>query len=91
MKKNKYQSLKDAKEYLALQADGGFMIGKLALLLYPEGKEIVEGRGKQNQAIEDTERLLSENENITLFESALLVNNQLLRIDILEKKAIILT
>lgn len=85
-KKNKYQSLKDANEYLALLADGGFMIGKLAQLLYPEGKEIVEGRGKQNQAIEDTERLLSENENITLFEPAISVNNQLIRIDILEKK-----
>lgn len=85
-KKNKYQSLKDANEYLALLADGGFMIGKLAQLLYPEGKEIVEGRGKQNQAIEDTERLLSENKNITLFEPAISVNNQLIRIDILEKK-----
>ena len=85
-KKNKYPSQKDENEYLALLADGGFMIGKLAQLLYPDGKEIVEGRGKQNQAIEDTERLLSEYENITLFEPAILVNNQLVRIDILEKK-----
>lgn len=75
---------------MALLADGGFMIGKLAQLLYPEGKEIVEGRGKQNQAIEDTERLLSEYDNITLFEPAISVNNQLIRIDILEKKAVIL-
>jgi hypothetical protein len=85
-KKNKYPSLKDTNEYLALLADGGFMIGKLAQLLYPEGKEIVEGRSHQNQAIEDTERLLSTHNNITLFEPAILVNNQLVRIDILEKK-----
>lgn len=85
-KKNKYPSLKDGNDYLALLADGGFMIGKLAQLLYPSGIEIVEERGKQNQAIEDTQRLLSENDNITLFEPAILVNNQLIRIDILEKK-----
>jgi hypothetical protein len=85
-KKNKYPSLKDENEYLALLADGGFMIGKLAQLLYPDGKDIVEGRGKQNQAIEETETLLSEQENITLFEPAILVNNQLVRIDILVKK-----
>lgn len=85
-KKNNYPSQKDGNDYLALLADGGFMIGKLAQLLYPEGKEIVEGRGKQNEAIQETERLLAENENITLFEPAILVNNQLVRIDILVKK-----
>ena len=85
-KKAKYPSLKDENEYLALLADGGFMIGKLAQLLYPGGIEIVEGRGKQNEAIAETERLLTENEHITLFEPAILVNNQLVRIDILVKK-----
>jgi len=85
-KKAKYPSLKDENEYLALLADGGFMIGKLAQLLFPEGIEIVEGWGKQNEAIAETERLLTENEHITLFEPAILVNNQLVRIDILVKK-----
>jgi hypothetical protein len=85
-KKNKYPSQKDGNDYLSLLADGGFMIGKLAQLLYPEGKEIIEGRGKQNEAIRQTERLLAENINITLFEPALLVNNQLVRVDILVKK-----
>lgn len=84
-KKNNYPSQKDGNDYLALLADGGFMIGKLAQLLYPEGKPVVEGRGKQNQAIQETERLLAENEKITLFEPAILVNNQLVRIDILVK------
>jgi hypothetical protein len=84
-KKNKYPSQKDGNDYLALLADGGFMIGKLAQLLYPEGKEIMEGRGKQNEAIQETEILLAENEHITLFEPAIFVNNQLVRIDILVK------
>lgn len=87
-KKNKYPSQKDGNDYLALLADGGFMIGKLAQLLYPEGIDIIEGRGKQNEAIQKTERLLAENENITLFEPAILVNNQLVRVDILVKKGI---
>ena len=85
-KKNKYPSQKDSNEYLALLADGGFMIGKLAQLLYPEGVEIVEGRGKQEEAIQETDRLLAAHENITLFEPAILINIQLVRIDILEKK-----
>ena len=85
-KKNKFPSLKDENEYLALLADGGFMIGKLAQMLYPQGREIVEGRGMQAEAIRETERLIAESENITLFEPAILVNNQLVRIDILEKK-----
>jgi len=85
-KKNKYPSQKDGNDYLALLADGGFMIGKLAQLLYPDGVDIVEGRGKQNEAIRETERLLAEKENITLFEPAILVNNQLVRVDILVKK-----
>jgi CRISPR/Cas system-associated exonuclease Cas4 (RecB family) len=86
-KKHKYPSLKDTNDYLSLLADGGFMIGKLAQLLYPEGKEIIEGRNKQQMAIEQTEKLLEENENITLFEPIISVNNQLVRIDILEKRA----
>lgn len=85
-KKQKYTSAKDTNEYLALLADGGFMIGKLAQMLYPDGIEIVEGRGKQQLAIEQTEKLLAENENITLFEPAIYHENQLIRIDILEKK-----
>jgi hypothetical protein len=84
-KKQKYVSAKDSNEYLALLADGGFMIGKLAQMLYPDGIEIVEGRGIQELAIEQTEKLLSENENITLFEPAIFINNQLVRIDILIK------
>ena len=39
-KKNKYQNLNEDNDYLSLLADGGFMIGKLAQLLYPNGYEI---------------------------------------------------
>lgn len=85
-KKQKYPSQKDNNDYLALLADGGFMIGKLAQLLYPEGIEIEETRENQHIAIKRTDKLLAENENIILFEPAIYINNQLIRIDILVKK-----
>jgi hypothetical protein len=85
-KKQHYESKHETNEYLKLLADGGFMIGKLAQLLYPNGIEIFEGRKEQQLAIEKTEKLLSENENIILFEPAIFFENQLIRIDILEKK-----
>lgn len=62
------------------------MIGKLAQLLYPEGIEIEETRENQHIAIKRTDKLLAENENIILFEPAIYINNQLIRIDILVKK-----
>ncbi|MCC5921056.1 MAG: DUF2779 domain-containing protein [Cyclobacteriaceae bacterium] len=85
-KKHHYLSNKDGNEYLNMLADGGFMIGHLATLLYPEGIEISEGRDRQKEAIQKTEELLASHENITLFEPAIYVNNQLIRIDILVKK-----
>jgi hypothetical protein len=82
-KKNKYPSLKEEDEYLGLLADGGFMIGKLAQLLYPDGYEI---EGGVRDAVAHTEQALEVKENVTLFEPALLVNNQLVRVDIFIKK-----
>jgi hypothetical protein len=39
-KKRGYPCLKDDDEYLALLAEGGFMVQKIATLLYPEGREM---------------------------------------------------
>jgi len=39
-KKLKYPSLLDEDAYLAFLADGGFMVEKMAKLLYPEGIEV---------------------------------------------------
>ena len=82
-KKNKYPSLNEENDYLSLLADGGFMIGKLAQLLYPEGYEI---EGNVTQSIQLTEAAIAVNENITLFEPALFIDNQLVRVDIFIKK-----
>lgn len=82
-KKNKYPSLNEENDYLSLLADGGFMIGKLAQLLYPEGYEI---EGNVTQSIQLTEAAIAVNKNITLFEPALFIDNQLIRVDIFIKK-----
>jgi hypothetical protein len=82
-KKNKYPSLNEENDYLSLLADGGFMIGKLSQLLYPEGHEI---KGSVSESILKTEAAITANENITLFEPAFLMDNQLVRVDIFIKK-----
>lgn len=82
-KKNKYSSLNEDNDYLSLLADGGFMIGKLAQLLYPEGYEI---EGNVTDSINLTEQIISSNENVVLFEPSIFVDNQLVRVDIFIKK-----
>lgn len=82
-KKNKYPSLNEENDYLSLLADGGFMIGKLAQLLFPEGIEI---EGNVSESIELTEKAIGIYENITLFEPAIYIDNQLVRVDVFIKK-----
>ena len=82
-KKQKYPSAKEIDPYMKLLADGGFMIGKLAQVLHPEGQEV--DTGSLQGDIEETDRLL-ETEIITLFEPAIYINHKLVRVDVLEKK-----
>ncbi len=81
-KKHGFPSSMDTNEYMAMLADAGFMFGHLAQLLFPEGIEIT---GTVMEAVETTNNFLINNENITLFEPAIMVNNQLVRVDILKK------
>lgn len=83
-KKNNYAECTEGDEYLQLLADGGYMVGKLAQLLYPEGIEVKTESGT-GYAVLETEALLSGNENMTLFEAAISVDNKIIRIDILRK------
>lgn len=83
-KTSEYANLKQDDTFLEALADGGFQVGELAKLLYPEGKEITQRANDQAQA--ETERLLSEHENIVLFEPAIRFGNFFIRIDILQKR-----
>lgn len=83
-KKKEYPSTNDSNEYLQFLAQGGYMVGKLATLYYPDGIEITTGRD-HSLAVELTANYLKE-ENVTLFESSILSNGKLIRIDILKKE-----
>ncbi|MBX9785640.1 MAG: hypothetical protein K2X48_20340 [Chitinophagaceae bacterium] len=83
-KKNGFPSADEQNEYLLMLADGGYMVGKMAQLLYEHGIEITTDKGTP-EAIVKTEEYL-QNENIILFEPAISVNHKLIRIDILVKK-----
>jgi hypothetical protein len=77
-----YPNTNDEDEYLELLADGGYMIGKMAQLLYPGGYLVA--HENNTDAVSETEEKLKEDQ-ITLFEPAIYTNNKLVRIDILIK------
>jgi len=81
-KKHGYPTSNDENEYMKMLADGGFMFGKLAMLLFPRGIEVT---GTIPEAILKTDEYLANNENIVLFEPAISINNQLVRVDVLQK------
>lgn len=78
-KKRGYPTANDSNEYMQMLAQGGYIIGQMATMLYPAGVEIT---GNTTQAIEATSLAL-ENEHCTLFEAAIASGQKLVRVDIL--------
>jgi hypothetical protein len=73
----------DDDPYVEFLADGGYMVEAIAKLLFPEGHEILadsaeEGFSATRQALEQ--------ENVTLFEAALIHEKLMAHVDILEKR-----
>lgn len=83
-KKNGYPSTNDENEYMEYLAEGGYAVGKLATLYFPEGLRIRNELGLES-AIEETGREL-EKENVILFEPAIMIGGKLAAIDILVKR-----
>lgn len=81
-KKRGYPTAHDTNEYMQMLAQGGYLIGHMANMLYPEGIEIT---GNTAEAIEATQMAL-EQENCTLFEAAISSSQKLVRVDILIKE-----
>lgn len=81
--KNGYPSANDGNEYMEYLAEGGYAVGKMATLFYPDGVRVDNNKGIE-PAIEETKQLLQQ-DNITLFEAAVLSNHKIAAIDILEK------
>lgn len=83
-KKKHYPNKNDQDEYLLHLARGGYMVGKLATLLYPDGIEVE--TGADYEKAEQLTKELLERENVTIFEAAIRSNGKIIRVDILEKK-----
>lgn len=81
-KKAFYPTANDSNEYMKMLAQGGYIVGKMATLLYPDGIEI---DGKTDKCIELTNELMQQ-ENVVLFEPAIVSGQKLVRVDILVKK-----
>ena len=84
-KKALFETANDSNEYMEMLAQGGYIIAKYAQLMYPGGVE-VKSESLEN-AIEDTRRLIQDNENITLFEGTFSSKGKIIRTDIFEKRA----
>lgn len=81
-KKQGYPTSNDTNEYMDMLAKGGYIVGHLATLLYPDGVEIDEKTTLS--AIKKTNECLQQ-ENCVLFEAAIQSGEKLIRVDILEK------
>ncbi len=82
-KKLKYSTTQDDDEYLELLEQGGYMIGAIAKLLFPEAIAINERNSQR--ALQATQELIIE-EYVTLLEAAFLSNGKFARPDILLKR-----
>lgn len=80
-KKAQYPTSNDTNEYMEMLAQGGYIVGHMATLLFPEGVEI---NGSTNESVAKTEKYLKQ-ENCTLFEAAIQDGQKIIRIDVLKK------
>src|SRR5690606_1460787 len=79
----RYPSILDHDPYLAMLAEGGYMVEWLARLRYPDGIPLEHGPDPVADA-RVTARFL-EQPRVTLFEAALLSGQKYARVDILQK------
>jgi hypothetical protein len=79
-----YPSSRDDNQYLALLAQGGYMVEKMAKLLFPEGRELPYSGGAETSARLTSDALQSD--CVTIFEGTFLSRGRLARVDILQKR-----
>ena len=83
--KKEYPDQKSEDNFLQTLADGGFQVGALAKLYFPEGvKNDIDELGYE-KSVEQTDKLL-EQKNVVIFEAAIRFKNLFIRVDILVKK-----
>lgn len=83
-RENGYPDNRDSNPYLALLAEGGYMVEALAKAKYSDGVQLEYGLGVAENYRQTIEQL--GRDSVTLFEATLLVGRRQARVDILEKK-----
>ena len=83
-KKLGYPSLSDDDPYLEFLADGGYMVETMAKLLFPDGREF--GHRVEPEGAFEEARLALEAGNGTFFETTVIHDNLLVRVDILRRE-----
>lgn len=83
-RENHYPDNLASNHYLALLADGGYMVEALAKAHYPAGIQLAYGSNIEDDFARTVAFL--QRETVVLFEATVLVGRRLARIDILEKK-----
>lgn len=83
--KRKYVNARSGDEFLQALADGGFQVGELAKLMYPEGIEVT--ATSHDGALNETAALLAR-EEVTIFEAAIRFGSLFVRIDVLKKTGV---
>lgn len=81
--KTEYGNLKENDEFLKSLAEGGYQVGELAKLYYPNGHNIIDSG--YETPLKKTNELLKR-ENVIIYEAAIRYKNLFIRIDILKKK-----
>ena len=80
-KKANYPTTNDTNEYMEMLAKGGYIIGEMAKLYYPDGIEI---EGNQQESLEMTNKHLKQ-DAVVLFEPVIVSGQKIVRVDILVK------
>lgn len=80
--KKKFSNTQATDQFLQTLAEGGFQVGELAKLMYPDGIEVRESR--HEEALRRTYELLLRHD-VTIFEAAIRHGELFVRIDILRK------
>jgi len=83
-KKNRYPSLFDENPYLRFLADGGYMVEKMAKLLFEDGIEM-EFWGEPEKAFDETTKIIETRDNVVMFEPTVIHGRYSARIDVLSK------
>ena len=84
-RKRESENKSDSNSFLEGLAQGGFQVEELARMDYPDGHAIL-GDDYNYQLLTDKTAELLQQENVTIFEPAFLVNGLFIRVDILVKK-----